>query len=81
MASRAHSRSHVVADGSVYHICRTLDVALRERYALNVRVEQNELANIPGEAVPDPVTGRLAQRVVNQIGVLADDCPERSRAS
>ena len=61
--------AHIVADGCIDHVGGPLDVALRVGDALDVGVEQDELANVPGEAVPDPVLGCLAQRVVDQIGV------------
>jgi hypothetical protein len=44
-------------------------VSLRERHALYVGVEQDELANVPSEAVLDPCTECLVQSVLDQIGV------------
>ena len=44
-------------------------MALGEWYTLHVGVEEDELADIPGEAVSDTCLERLLESVVNQFGV------------
>ena len=46
---------HVVTGGCVNDVCGTLDMAFRVRHALHVRVEQDELTDVPGETVPNPI--------------------------
>ena len=69
MASRVGSWRTSSLTDDLDHVRRTLDAALRERHLLYVRVEQDELANVPGEAVPDPVLESLAQGIFYQLGV------------
>ena len=59
----------VVANRSLDHVCRPLNVALRERHTLHMGVEQDELANIPGEAVSDSSLEGFAQGVLYQAGI------------
>ena len=59
----------LVAACNIYNICGALDIALRERHPLHVRVEQYELPNVPCEAVPDPVLKCFVECVPNQFSV------------
>ena len=58
-----------VADRRLDHVRRPLDVALGVRHVPYVGVEQDELSNVPGEAVSHSRPGSLVQSVIDQIGV------------